>query len=276
MPRGDRKIHVSKAETHYETLHLLPSASQRQIESAYRVLALELHPDTNASADATQRFMHVHSAYVVLRDPVTRGAYDQRLDPRVPRAPAATPTDRATMRRTAVLLLAALAVGGFWYSSSRGSAGASPTATPTLPSFGASPAAVASVAPAPLLTARAGQDITYSDGWAIQVIRWNEQSPNAYGRAPSGMRLVTFTVAAANTASAGIEQLSFKDFRAYDSSGRELLPVAMLTGDELILESVGPGQSIQRTVTFAAPETERRFRVVYQRAGYEQATISLD
>ena len=65
--------------TLYDILHLLPDASDKQIQSAYRVLASELHPDVNGSADAAERFKEVQSAYDVLGNQEARRAYDAEL-----------------------------------------------------------------------------------------------------------------------------------------------------------------------------------------------------
>ena len=43
-------------ESHYELMGLEPSATEEEIKAAYRVLALKLHPDRDASSYATSRF----------------------------------------------------------------------------------------------------------------------------------------------------------------------------------------------------------------------------
>ena len=52
------------------------TATAKEIKSAYRKRALELHPDVNKSADASTRFNEVKEAYNVLIDPKLRAAYD--------------------------------------------------------------------------------------------------------------------------------------------------------------------------------------------------------
>lgn len=61
----------------YATLGVAPDATPADLTKAYRRLARELHPDTNADPAAEDRFKAVSAAYEVLRDPGTRAAYDQ-------------------------------------------------------------------------------------------------------------------------------------------------------------------------------------------------------
>jgi len=61
---------------YYLVLRLAPEATQEQIRSAYRRLALELHPDlTGLGSD---RFLELKEAYDVLSDPVLRQSYDRK------------------------------------------------------------------------------------------------------------------------------------------------------------------------------------------------------
>ena len=53
-----------------------PKATTKEIKSAYRRRALELHPDVNKAPDASARFNEVKEAYNVLVDPARREAYD--------------------------------------------------------------------------------------------------------------------------------------------------------------------------------------------------------
>ncbi|MHC8380808.1 J domain-containing protein [Pseudomonas sp. LB3P14] len=46
------------------------------IKAAYRRRAMELHPDRNASAGATNQFQHLNEAYAVLSEPESRAEYD--------------------------------------------------------------------------------------------------------------------------------------------------------------------------------------------------------
>ncbi|TET51587.1 MAG: VWA domain-containing protein, partial [Anaerolineales bacterium] len=62
---------------YYAVLGLTPSAGEKEIRRAYRVLARQLHPDTRAKDTATALFHEVQVAYAVLSDPHRRRAYDR-------------------------------------------------------------------------------------------------------------------------------------------------------------------------------------------------------
>jgi molecular chaperone DnaJ len=66
----------------YDALGVERDATQQQIKSAYRKLALKLHPDKNPGCkDSEERFKLVASAYSVLSDPDKRAAHDAELEP---------------------------------------------------------------------------------------------------------------------------------------------------------------------------------------------------
>lgn len=61
---------------HYSTLDVDPSASESEVRRAYRRQAKRLHPDANASVEATLEFQRLQDAYRVLQNPHLRLAYD--------------------------------------------------------------------------------------------------------------------------------------------------------------------------------------------------------
>jgi len=60
----------------YRILGVARTASQDEIQRAYRKLAREHHPDVNADPGAEDRFKDISEAYNVLSDPQTRRRYD--------------------------------------------------------------------------------------------------------------------------------------------------------------------------------------------------------
>jgi len=62
---------------YYEVLGLGKSASEAEIKSAYRKLALKYHPDRNKEAGATEKFKEISTAYEVLGNSEKRKMYDQ-------------------------------------------------------------------------------------------------------------------------------------------------------------------------------------------------------
>ncbi len=67
----------------YEVLGVPRDASTDDIERARKRLALVWHPDRNQSADAAEHFDQVQKAAEVLRNPVTRAAFDRDFALRV-------------------------------------------------------------------------------------------------------------------------------------------------------------------------------------------------
>src|SRR5690242_14132060 len=64
-------------EDYYKLLGVSKGATDAEIKSAYRKLALQYHPDRNKGKDAEQKFKEVTKAYEVLSDPQKRQTYDQ-------------------------------------------------------------------------------------------------------------------------------------------------------------------------------------------------------
>lgn len=68
---------VSKAD-YYEVLGVSRNASDQELKSAYRKLALKYHPDRNpGDHSAEEKFKEASEAYQVLCDPDKRAAYDR-------------------------------------------------------------------------------------------------------------------------------------------------------------------------------------------------------
>ncbi len=60
----------------YEVLNLSPDAAPADIRAAHRTLVMAWHPDRNADPRAPEVFLSIQKAYDILKDPVTRAAYD--------------------------------------------------------------------------------------------------------------------------------------------------------------------------------------------------------
>jgi curved DNA-binding protein len=65
-----------KYQDYYEILGVPRTASQEDIQKAYRKLARKYHPDMNKSSEAEEQFKRVGEAYEVLKDPQKRKRYD--------------------------------------------------------------------------------------------------------------------------------------------------------------------------------------------------------
>jgi curved DNA-binding protein len=68
-PRADRR-------DFYEVLGVSRTATQDEIQQAYRKLARQHHPDVNKDPGAEDRFKEISEAHDVLSDPQTRRRYD--------------------------------------------------------------------------------------------------------------------------------------------------------------------------------------------------------
>jgi molecular chaperone DnaJ len=62
---------------YYEVLGVSKQASEKDIKSAYRKLAMKYHPDQSDASDAEERFKEISEAYAVLSDADKRRQYDQ-------------------------------------------------------------------------------------------------------------------------------------------------------------------------------------------------------
>ena len=82
--------------THYQLLGVDADASSDEIQRAYRLLALRLHPDVAPDADPAA-MAAINGAWSVLSDPARRAAYDAGLGRPEP-PPAAQPEPDAGWR----------------------------------------------------------------------------------------------------------------------------------------------------------------------------------
>jgi molecular chaperone DnaJ len=69
---------VSSKRDYYEVLGVVRTATDREIKSAYRKLAVRYHPDKNpGDHEAEEKFKEAAEAYAVLSDPDQRARYDR-------------------------------------------------------------------------------------------------------------------------------------------------------------------------------------------------------
>lgn len=62
---------------YYDILGVSKTASDAELKSAYRKLALQWHPDRNKSPEAETKFKEINEAYQVLSDAKKKSTYDQ-------------------------------------------------------------------------------------------------------------------------------------------------------------------------------------------------------
>ncbi|OIB57969.1 DnaJ domain-containing protein [Natrialba sp. SSL1] len=82
-------------ETYYDVLGVEPTATQDELESAYRECVLETHPDHNDAPDATEQFQRVSTAREVLTDEAERARYDRLGHEAYVQAESGEPTAQA-------------------------------------------------------------------------------------------------------------------------------------------------------------------------------------
>jgi molecular chaperone DnaJ len=68
---------MPEKKDYYEVLGVSKDASEKDIKSAYRKLAMKYHPDRSDASDAEEKFKELSEAYAVLSDSDKRKQYDQ-------------------------------------------------------------------------------------------------------------------------------------------------------------------------------------------------------
>ncbi|MFH1560774.1 MAG: molecular chaperone DnaJ [Chloroflexota bacterium] len=68
---------MTNERDYYQVLGVPRNASQEEIRTKFRRLALEYHPDRNRDPSAQEKFKEINSAYQVLSDPQKRAQYDR-------------------------------------------------------------------------------------------------------------------------------------------------------------------------------------------------------
>lgn len=68
---------MATTRDYYDILGVSKTASESELKSAYRKLALKWHPDKNKDHDATEKFKEINEAYEVLGNKEKKAKYDQ-------------------------------------------------------------------------------------------------------------------------------------------------------------------------------------------------------
>lgn len=73
-----KPVMADNKRDYYEVLGLKKGASESEIKSAFRKMAMKYHPDRNPDdKDAEEKFKEVNEAYAVLSDPEKKSRYDR-------------------------------------------------------------------------------------------------------------------------------------------------------------------------------------------------------
>ena len=74
---------MAEKREYYEVLGLSKGASESEIKSAYRKLAMKYHPDRNqGNKEAEEKFKEINESYAVLSDADKKAKYEKNLNMR--------------------------------------------------------------------------------------------------------------------------------------------------------------------------------------------------
>uniref|UniRef100_A0A1B0DA58 Uncharacterized protein n=1 Tax=Phlebotomus papatasi TaxID=29031 RepID=A0A1B0DA58_PHLPP len=76
--QADIVMRLSQAKNFYELLDVPKTANEHEIRTAYKKLALQVHPDKNYAPGANEIFQRLASAVATLTDPEKRDFYNLR------------------------------------------------------------------------------------------------------------------------------------------------------------------------------------------------------